>query len=221
MTDSDWKTWPGFSRYEVSPGSPGVNGQVRNRAGQIIKTFLSNRGRIMVMLTGDDKRRGAHQLSIIILTAHRRPRGSGEQGCHIDDNPAHNWLENLAWGTPAENEAMKAANGNAVTPQPSYPCLNAPRCGGMARHEGKRCAACTDAAGADIAARVNRRENLLTIAGEYGFGDDWAWRLARQHGVAVSKAEALAQQPPWSRRVAKRLASLRVTAGRSAGGDAQ
>jgi hypothetical protein len=227
MTDSNetWKAIPGFSRYEASKGRPGEPGQVRNLAGQILSTGRSNRGRVTVTMTGDDGKRGPVQLSIAILTAHRGQRPPGQQGCHLDDNPDHNWLDNLMWGTPAENEAHKAANGNAVTPKPSYPCLNAPECDGKALHEGRRCTRCTHLAGLDIAARVSRRENLYVIADEYGFGVEWAWRLAVQHGdVTVSKREALTQQPPWSQRVARRLAlrraSLRVMSQRGAGGDA-
>ena len=219
MTDSDWKAWPGFSRYEVSPGRPGEPGQVRNRAGQVLATGRSNRGRVTVTVTGDDGKRGPQQLSVAILSAHRRERPPGHEGCHLDDDPDHNWLSNLVWGTKAENEAHKAANGNAVTPKPSYPCRNAPACDGLAMHEGRRCSRCVHQAGADIAARIGRRENLQAVADEYGFSADWAWRLAREHGVTVSKAEALTQRPPWTRRVTARL-SRRVTRDRTAGGDA-
>lgn len=214
MTDSDeWRPIPGFSRYEASPGSPGRSGQVRNLAGQVLKTFISNRGRVMVMLTGDDGRRSAYQLSVVILTAYRGQRPPGQQGCHLDDNPDHNWLDNLMWGTPAENEAQKAAHGNAATPKPSYPCLNAPECDGKALHEGRRCTRCTHQAGVDIDERLCRRENLAVIAAEYGFGVDWAWTLHRQHGgrYTGSKADAMRQQPPWSQRVARRLAIRRAS----------
>lgn len=219
MTDSEWRPVPGASRYEASPGRPGEPGQVRNLAGQILSVGRGRHGYPRVTLTLDDGRRVPRELHLVILAAHRGEPAPGQEGCHVDDNPDHNWLENLQWGTKAQNEAMKAANGNAVTPQPSYPCLNAPECDGKSLHEGRRCTQCVHQAGIDIADRLRRRENLLTIAEEYGFGDTWAWRLAVQHGgFQGSRAEAIRQQPTLSHRVMTRLRSRRVTAQRSAGG---
>jgi hypothetical protein len=216
-SNEEWRMVPGASRYEATAGSPGVPAEVRNMAGRIIATGRNNRGYPTVTLSTDDGKRGPVLKHIVVLTAWRGKRPLGHQGCHLDDDPDHCWLSNLVWGTPAENEAHKAANGNAAPPKPSYPCLNAPQCDGKSLHPGKRCTSCVHQAGIDIAVRLGRRENLQAIADEYGFGVDWAWRLACQHGSwAGSKSDALRQQPPLSRRVMTRLRSRRVTPG---GGD--
>ncbi|WP_352681130.1 NUMOD4 motif-containing HNH endonuclease [Mesorhizobium sp. M0184] len=39
------------------------------------------------------------------------PRPEGKYGCHKDDRPANNRLDNLYWGTPTENCADKIRNG--------------------------------------------------------------------------------------------------------------
>lgn len=221
VTDSEWRPVPGASRYEASAGRPGEPGQVRNLAGRILATGRSNRGYVTVTLTFDDGRRAPCGLHVAILSAWRGPRPPGQQGCHLDDNLDHNWLANLVWGTQSDNERHKAANGNAAPPQPSYPCLNAPECDRLSLHSGRRCTDCVRQAGIDIAARLGRQENLVSLAEEYGFGVEWAWRLARQGGYEGQKGEALRQRPPLSRRVMARLSgrtSQKVTASGAAGG---
>ena len=211
MTDSDeWRPVPGASRYEASAGSPGHPGEVRNKSGRVLAVGRSNRGRPTVTLTTDDNRRVPLLRSAVILSAWAGPRPTPQhQAGHVDDIPDHDWLSNLVWCTPAENEAQKGANGNAAPPEPSYPCLNAPGCDGLVLHPGRRCARCVQQAKADIAARLSRRENLLDVAAGYGFGVDWAWRLGREGGYEGSKGEALRQHPPLSRRVTARLTGWR------------
>lgn len=212
MTDSDeWRPVPGAARYEASAGSPGCPGQVRSKAAKrVLAVGLSNRGRPIVTLTLDGGRRVPQVRAAVILSAWRgsRPTPKHDAG-HIDDVPDHDWLGNLEWCTRAENEARKKENGNAAPPEPSHPCRNAPGCDGLVLHPGRRCSRCTREAGADIAARLGRRENLAVIADGYGFGVDWAWRLAREAGWEGSKGVALRQRPPLSRRVTARLTGWR------------
>ncbi len=64
-----------------------------------------------VSIVGDDgmrKNRYVHQL---VLRAHVGPWRDGWHGIHHDDQPAHNCVGNLAWGTPAQNARDTARNG--------------------------------------------------------------------------------------------------------------
>lgn len=54
-------------------------------------------------------RRQVHHL---VLCAFVCERPSGMVGCHNDDNPANNTLENLRWDTPAANVADAIRSGN-------------------------------------------------------------------------------------------------------------
>ena len=49
---------------------------------------------------------------VLVLTAFVGPRPEGLYGCHRDDNPENNVLNNLYWGTPKENSNDKKLNGN-------------------------------------------------------------------------------------------------------------
>ena len=51
----------------------------------------------------------AHEL---VLTAFVGPRPEGMYGCHRDDCPDNNAVENLYWGTPKQNSADKIRHGN-------------------------------------------------------------------------------------------------------------
>ena len=49
-----------------------------------------------------------------ILMAFRGLPGPGQEARHLDGNPANNHIDNLAWGTKAENAADKVRHGTAA-----------------------------------------------------------------------------------------------------------
>lgn len=55
-----------------------------------------------VTLYRDGKPKQA-MIHVLMLEAFVSPRPDGLQGCHDDDDPNHNLLGNLYWGTPSQN----------------------------------------------------------------------------------------------------------------------
>jgi hypothetical protein len=56
----------------------------------------------------------ARYIHRLVLEAFAGPRPSGMVCRHLDGDPAHNWIDNLTWGTYAENEADKLRHGTRV-----------------------------------------------------------------------------------------------------------
>jgi hypothetical protein len=59
-----------------------------------------------------DGKRRLTVVHILMLETFIGPRPNGMWGCHRDDDPVNNCLENLYWGTPSENVFDKVRNGN-------------------------------------------------------------------------------------------------------------
>lgn len=113
-----WLPVPGYEGlYEVSD-----RGRVRSldrvvnhasgpsrRKGVMLRSML-NGGRQQVSLWRDGQRkmRFTHHL---VLEAFVGPRPEGLECLHWDDDPANNRLENLRWGTSAENKHDAVRNG--------------------------------------------------------------------------------------------------------------
>lgn len=53
------------------------------------------------------------QIHPLVLIAFVGPRPEGYQACHRNSIKTDNTLDNLYWGTPAENEADKIENGTS------------------------------------------------------------------------------------------------------------
>jgi hypothetical protein len=54
-------------------------------------------------------RRGIHA---VVLEAFVGPRPKGKYACHKDGDKSRNWLSNLYWGTPVENQTDRVLHGN-------------------------------------------------------------------------------------------------------------
>lgn len=85
------------------------------------KRFLSQQssqiyGHKYVMITNKSKVRKKKYVHTAVLEAFVSPRPSGNEGRHIDGNPANNNLFNLRWGTHAENmqDSIKHGTFNFV-----------------------------------------------------------------------------------------------------------
>jgi hypothetical protein len=114
---------PGYPGYEVSD-----QGRVRSLDREGLSRWGTPRifkGRTLaqVMVGGTDGRR-YHGCSLyrdgksrqrtvhaLVLEAFVGPRPEGLFGCHRDDDADNNCLENLYWGTPAENSRDAVENG--------------------------------------------------------------------------------------------------------------
>ena len=64
-----------------------------------------------VLLRNPDKQRPVHHL---VLEAFVGPRPEDCEARHLDGNPGNNRLDNLAWGTKAENQADKIRHGTIL-----------------------------------------------------------------------------------------------------------
>ena len=205
MTDSDreWKSWPNFSRYRASH-----RGLIRNQAGKIMSLFPDKDGYLRVTLTGDDGRK--HQLSVArcVLTAHDRAPRAGEEACHGPGGHQDNRLANLRWDDRAGNEREKVEAGNGPQPHPTYPCKDG--CGALVIHENRRCVECVHRVGREAAAMLGRGVNLMDVADHFGYtGPEWVFKLAVEHGgCALTKRDALTQQPKLSQRVTSKPSVL-------------
>lgn len=114
-----WMRIFGFSKYEVSE-----NGKIRRalddkfrpksflRRGQKVKMRKSKFGYLRCELLSDEGK-------YYSMTAHRAialgflgpPPFEGAWALHSDDNPSHNNLKNIRWGTPQENADDRQRNG--------------------------------------------------------------------------------------------------------------
>ncbi len=114
MQDENWKSIVGWDgRYEVSD-----KGRVRSlchkgkpRISPAILTIANDsRGYCAVSLCQDSKvtRKLVHR---VVLEAFVGPCPEGKECGHLNGNPLHNYLSNLAWVTKAENAAHRDMHG--------------------------------------------------------------------------------------------------------------
>jgi len=137
----------GFSSYEVSDQGRVrsidrvVNG--RRLTGRVLSTRVSNRGYVLVNLTDDAGKPATRTVHTVVLGAFAGPCPDGQQARHLNDDPLDNrWPGNLAYGTPAENNADKVRNGNRAPTPPPRPPRTCVRCGEPFNGNGRRCHAC-------------------------------------------------------------------------------
>lgn len=106
-----WLPVAGFDGYFVSSSGRVcsidriVNGNYCR--GRLLRPGRKADGHLTVAL-GRGKSRQVHEL---VLTAFVGPCPEGCEGLHADDNPAHNLLSNLRWGTRSENISDAIGNG--------------------------------------------------------------------------------------------------------------
>lgn len=59
----------------------------------------------------------------LVLETFVGPRPDGQHGCHFDDNPLNNHINNLRWDTPTSNRLDETRNGNNVNANKTH-CPN-------------------------------------------------------------------------------------------------
>jgi hypothetical protein len=120
MTDEMWKPVVGFEgRYEVSS-----LGRVRSfcdrhggtrTAPTSVATPPDHDGRSFVNLIASDGRRHRSFVGRLVLLAFVGPPPQGKRlALHEDDIPSNNTLENLRWGSNADNSRDAARNGKTA-----------------------------------------------------------------------------------------------------------
>lgn len=93
----NWRTVEIAPGYEISDC-----GAVRNMAtGRLLKPWAHKSGHLYI---GCGKA-GRFQVHHLVMAAFGPPRPPGQECRHLDDKPNNNRIENLAWGTRAQNIA--------------------------------------------------------------------------------------------------------------------
>lgn len=121
-TIEQWRPVVGYERaYEVSDQGRvrSVDRLVRANSGWRntgVRYFTpsssgKNKKYKRVLLRNPDKQRPVHQL---VLEAFVGPRPENCEVRHLDGDPSNNRLDNLAWGTKAENQADKIKHGTIL-----------------------------------------------------------------------------------------------------------
>lgn len=89
------------------------------RSGRLLSPYLV-KGYPVVSLRVDGQRR-AGRIHTLVAETFIGPRPSPKMHCaHLDGNPLNNRVDNLAWVTPAENEAHKRRHGSAKIGEKSH-----------------------------------------------------------------------------------------------------
>lgn len=106
MTEAErWHQIAGLN-YEVSD-----HGRIRHaQFRRILKLRCDRDGYLRVTLS--DRR--AYLMHVLVLTAFAGPRPIGFVTRHLNGKPGDNRLENLAWGTQAENYRDMVSHGRAL-----------------------------------------------------------------------------------------------------------
>lgn len=110
-----WKWIPGYEGiYEVSD-----TGRVRSvdrvdpagyrRQGKELAQATSSLHKVVTLYK--DRKRTQVRVHWLVLEAFVGPRPEGAMGLHWDDDPENNHLDNLRWGTRAENSRDSVRNG--------------------------------------------------------------------------------------------------------------
>lgn len=113
-----WAPIPGYEgHYEVSR-SGGIRSLKRNnfcgvcarRKPLMMKPRVGNAGYLRVTLTKDGVA-STYSVHRLVLTAFRGSATEGHEGCHLDGDRLNNALDNLQWGTKAENIQQRTEHG--------------------------------------------------------------------------------------------------------------
>ena len=92
--------------YQRRDGRPPIE---RKRKGKILKQSFIGAGYLMVSIAGRPR-----YVHILVLEAFQGPRPNGLMGLHRDDDTRNCRLDNLRWGTAAENAEDAKANGIVI-----------------------------------------------------------------------------------------------------------
>lgn len=110
-----WKSYPPDPRYQVSD-----SGRVIGPSGKELTSFLHKN----YMRFGINNKPTA--IHVLMLESFVGPRPKGMEGCHWDDDKMNNTLDNLRWGTKADNVQDSVRNGTHVETRKTHCPLNHP-----------------------------------------------------------------------------------------------
>jgi hypothetical protein len=240
MTDSDirteeWKTWPGFSAYQVSHRScwtRGEDGTVyllaggvrsvdrtgrdgRFREGAPMKTNVGSSGYPQLNLVRDDGKVCPVRVHVAVLAAHAGPCPPGMESSHLNDTPLDaRWPENLAYEDKPTNERRKfdpdRAAGPVAKPVPPKNPKHCIRCRREFTGRGRRCEPCRVTMGKQATVLLRGGAKLEDVAAHLEYPPEATHALAVKYG---------GYGQPWSRRAMTTVRDKLRRAGRRRGGD--
>jgi hypothetical protein len=139
----------------------------RKYPAKILKPGINSRGYEIVTLCDTKNKHHTYTVHRLVLETFRGPKQPGQECRHLDGNIRNNSLDNLRWGTAAENMADKIAHGTWV---------RGSRVGNSRLTEDQV---------RQIKARLAQKEPHASIALEYGVktvtisaissGRNWSW----------------------------------------------
>lgn len=88
-----------------------IDARGRKRRGRLRKQNYMPSGHQTISLC-KDRVQSIWQVHHLVLMAFVGPRPEGAEGCHWNDNPADNRLENLRWDTRSANQLDSVRNGS-------------------------------------------------------------------------------------------------------------
>lgn len=109
VPEGDWKDVPGWPEYAVTPtGLIKANAKVSSSGRRLRERLLrptthSGYGHQLVYFTRDGKTHCKQLGRVILETFAGPPPGEKMECCHFDGDPQNNNIDNLRWGTHAEN----------------------------------------------------------------------------------------------------------------------
>lgn len=123
-----WLPVPGYPGYEVSDHgrvrsldrkAPSRWGTPQTLTGRVLSQALVGgsgpNGRYRGCVLYRDGKPTRKTVHVLVLETFVGPRPAGMNGCHRDDDPTNNRLDNLCWGTQRQNVRDAIASGRHVS----------------------------------------------------------------------------------------------------------
>lgn len=116
MVEEIWKPIANFDDYKVS--NLGRVKSFKGRNSRILKPTPQRSGHLQLWLRRDGETVPV-RVHRLVLETFVGPCPEGLVGCHKDDDPSNNVLDNLTWDTQSRNILQCVANGRLTQPNPT------------------------------------------------------------------------------------------------------
>ena len=118
IVNESWAPIPGYEgHYEASSLGEirslkrnNFSGVCARKRPLLMRPRASNAGYLRVTLTKDGSA-STYSVHRLVLIAFRGSAPEGHEGCHLDGNQLNNAIDNLQWGTKAENIRQRTEHG--------------------------------------------------------------------------------------------------------------
>lgn len=181
MTET-WKSVPGYyGCYEASSyGRLRSVAIYHHRAGRIVRRSAPkirkpsyNRDGYLRFRMSRGPERFNHQAHSIIALTFLGPRNQGQEVCHIDGNRQNNAIENLEYGTKAENMRHRDLHGTTAKGDRHGMRIHK----GLVAGERNGKARLTSEIVLEIRRRYKQGHTQAQLAGNYGIKEPAVWKI--------------------------------------------